>query len=75
MSILSLKRSTPVAFITPLTPSGVLYAHSVAVLVVVVFNVEVADSSEVSAISTRPCSLIVSMRAGMTFYIEISHFP
>jgi hypothetical protein len=28
----------------------------------------------VSAISTRPCSLIVSMRAGMTFYIDISHF-
>lgn len=71
MSIMSLNRRIPFAFITPLTPSGIRYAHSATPMGFVAANSSLRDdcpaSSEVSATNTRPSSLIDSTSAGTTF--------
>lgn len=71
MSIVSLNRRIPLAFITPLTPSGIRYAHSATPMGFVAANSSLRDdcpaSSEVSATNTRPSSLIDSTSAGTTF--------
>lgn len=71
MSIVSLNLKMPFAFITPFTPSGILYAQSATPNALVVWRASLSGcpiSSEVSATKTRPSSLIVSTRAGTTFY-------
>lgn len=77
ISIISLNLKIPLAFITPLTPSGMRYAQS-ATPNVLAFAFAGSDSlsgcpvsSDVSATKTRPSSLIVSTRAGTTFYKEV----
>lgn len=69
----------PLAFITPLTPSGMRYAHSATPIGFVAaaanslwWREDCPASSEVSATRTRPCSLIVSTRAGTTFYRSLA---
>lgn len=72
ISIISLNRRTPLAFITPFTPSGIRYAHSATPMALAEVMASARSgcpgSSQVSATSTRPSSLIVSTRAGTTFY-------
>ena len=72
MSIISLNFRMPLAFITPFTPSGILYAHSATPNGLATCMASswsgCSESSEVSATSTRPSSLIVSTSAGTTFY-------
>jgi hypothetical protein len=72
ISIVSLNLSTPFAFMTPLTPSGIRYAHSAATPIESAAAKASARvgrrvSSEVSATSTSPCSVIVFTNAGITF--------
>ena len=75
ISIVSLNLRIPFAFITPLTPSGIRYAHSatpmgfVAAMASSWDRADCPASSDVSATSTRPCSLIVSTSAGTTFLL------
>ena len=83
ISIVSLNRKMPLAFITPLTPSGIRYAHSATPIGLVAaaassswWREDCPASSEVSATRTRPCSLIVSTRAGTTFCrSSVGHHP
>ncbi|PYH41806.1 uncharacterized protein BP01DRAFT_158457 [Aspergillus saccharolyticus JOP 1030-1] len=62
----------PLAFITPLTPSGMRYAQAATLTGSVACKTSLLSdwsaSSEVSATNTRPSSFIVSTRAGTTFY-------
>ncbi|PYI30479.1 hypothetical protein BP00DRAFT_204084 [Aspergillus indologenus CBS 114.80] len=72
ISIVSLNLKMPLAFMTPLTPSGMRYAQSATPTGSVVCKTSILSdwlaSSDVSATNTRPSSFTVSTRAGTTFY-------